>query len=72
MDVHRLPVGHRRGKILRYLWEYNAFFVLASIKVARMHARARFAAVQVNIRGGRLPEPEDNGVSYIKIPVNAV
>lgn len=29
-------------------------------------------SVQVNIRGGRLPEPEDNGISYIKIPVNAV
>ncbi|WP_370190859.1 MBL fold metallo-hydrolase [Qipengyuania sp.] len=29
-------------------------------------------SVQVNIRGGRLPAPEDNGVSYIKIPVNAV
>ena len=27
-------------------------------------------SVQVNIRGGHLPEPEDNGVSYIKIPVN--
>ncbi|GGC32473.1 MBL fold hydrolase [Novosphingobium marinum] len=29
-------------------------------------------SVQVNMRGGRLPDPEDNGVSYIKIPVNAV
>nr|WP_294847407.1 MBL fold metallo-hydrolase [uncultured Sphingomonas sp.] len=29
-------------------------------------------SVQVNIRGGRLPDPEDNGVSYIKIPLNAV
>lgn len=29
-------------------------------------------SVQVNVRGGRFPEPEDNGVSYIKIPVNAV
>lgn len=29
-------------------------------------------SVQINIRGGRLPDPEDNGVSYIKIPVNAV
>ncbi|WP_435417028.1 MBL fold metallo-hydrolase [Parerythrobacter aurantius] len=28
--------------------------------------------VQVNIRGGHLPEPEANGVSYIKIPVNAL
>lgn len=26
--------------------------------------------VQVNMRAGHLPEPEDNGVSYIKIPVN--
>ncbi|WP_265570922.1 MBL fold metallo-hydrolase [Sphingomicrobium nitratireducens] len=29
-------------------------------------------SVQVNIRAGHLPEPEDNGVSYIKIPVNAL
>ncbi|RFD21196.1 MBL fold metallo-hydrolase [Komagataeibacter melaceti] len=27
-------------------------------------------SVQVNMRGGNLPEPEDNGVSYIKIPVS--
>jgi glyoxylase-like metal-dependent hydrolase (beta-lactamase superfamily II) len=27
-------------------------------------------ALQINIRGGRLPEPEDNGVSYLKIPLN--
>ncbi|WP_439271537.1 MBL fold metallo-hydrolase [Pseudochrobactrum sp. HB0163] len=26
-------------------------------------------ALQVNIRGGRLPEPEDNGQRYIKIPL---
>ncbi|EDL48343.1 MBL fold metallo-hydrolase [Erythrobacter sp. SD-21] len=29
-------------------------------------------SVQVNIRGGHLPEPEENGVSYIKIPVNTL
>ncbi|SNT73793.1 MBL fold metallo-hydrolase [Paracoccus seriniphilus] len=29
------------------------------------------AALQVNIRGGRLPEPEDNGRSYLKLPLNA-
>jgi len=28
------------------------------------------AALQVNLRGGRLPEPEDNGCSYLKIPLN--
>ena len=27
-------------------------------------------AVQVNIRAGKLPAPEDNGVSYLKIPIN--
>lgn len=29
-------------------------------------------SVQVNIRGGHLPDPEDNGIRYLKIPVNAV
>ena len=28
------------------------------------------AALQVNIRGGRLPEPETNGVSYLRVPMN--
>ncbi len=48
VEVHRLPVGHKRGKIVRYLWEYNAFFLLASMKLARLHRRMRFVAVQVN------------------------
>ncbi|MEN3950174.1 MBL fold metallo-hydrolase [Iodidimonas sp. SYSU 1G8] len=29
-------------------------------------------AIQVNIRAGHFPEPEANGVVYLKIPVNAV
>lgn len=29
-------------------------------------------SVQVNMRAGRLPPPESNGVTYLKIPVNAV
>lgn len=29
-------------------------------------------AVQVNMRAGHFPEPEDNGMRYLKIPVNAV
>jgi glyoxylase-like metal-dependent hydrolase (beta-lactamase superfamily II) len=29
-------------------------------------------ALQVNLRGGRLPEPEDNGKRYLKIPLNAL
>lgn len=29
-------------------------------------------SVQINMRAGELPEPEDNGVRYLKIPLNAV
>jgi glyoxylase-like metal-dependent hydrolase (beta-lactamase superfamily II) len=29
-------------------------------------------SVQVNMRGGRLPEPEANGIRYLKIPLDAV
>ena len=29
-------------------------------------------SVQVNIRAGRLPAPDDNGVAYLRIPLNAL
>lgn len=29
-------------------------------------------ALQVNVRGGRLPEPEDNGMRYLKFPLDAL
>ena len=29
-------------------------------------------SVQVNMNGGRFPAPEDNGVSYLKVPLNAL
>ena len=29
-------------------------------------------SVQVNIRAGQLPPAEDNGVTYLKIPVNVL
>jgi hypothetical protein len=29
-------------------------------------------SIQVNIRAGHFPEPEDNGKSYLKIPLNAL
>jgi hypothetical protein len=29
-------------------------------------------ALQVNICGGRLPEPESNGRRYLKVPLNAL
>lgn len=46
--------------------------------VALRHARdatlelpaQMLAAIQVNVRAGNLPEPEGNGTSYLKIPLN--
>ncbi len=29
-------------------------------------------AIQVNVRGGQLPPPDENGVSYLRIPLNAL
>jgi len=29
-------------------------------------------SVQVNIRAGHMQAPEDNGIAYLKIPLNAV
>lgn len=29
-------------------------------------------SVQINIRAGEFPEPEDNGVSYLKLPLNSL
>ena len=29
-------------------------------------------SIQINMRAGEMPPPEDNGVSYVKIPLNAL
>jgi len=29
-------------------------------------------SIQVNVRGGNLPPPDDNGISYLRIPLNAL
>lgn len=29
-------------------------------------------SIQVNVRGGRLPPPDDNGIAYLRIPLNAL
>ena len=31
-----------------------------------------FPSVQVNVRAGQMPPPEENGVSYLKIPLNVI
>jgi hypothetical protein len=27
-------------------------------------------SIQINMKAGQLPEPEENGVSYLKLPLN--
>ena len=34
--------------------------------------RLLLPSIQVNIRGGRLPEPESNGTRYLKLPLNVL
>ena len=29
-------------------------------------------SLQVNMRAGRMPEPEDNGLRYLKVPLNGL
>ena len=48
VKVYRMPVSHQRGNIWRYLFEYNAFLFLASLKLLWLHLRHRFDAVQIN------------------------
>jgi glycosyltransferase involved in cell wall biosynthesis len=48
VNVHRLPLGHRRAGIARYLFEYSAFPLLAALRLTRLHLRRRYRVVQVN------------------------
>jgi glycosyltransferase involved in cell wall biosynthesis len=48
VTVHRLPVEHHRGTVLRYAWEYLSFACLAFLAVARLHLRKRFRVVEVD------------------------
>jgi glycosyltransferase involved in cell wall biosynthesis len=49
VTLHRLPVRRQRGgSRLRYLYDYFAFFLLATWAVTRLHHRKRYAVIQVN------------------------
>ena len=54
-----------------------------AVHVLNLHARTKrdatlempvliLPAVQVNIRAGEMPPKDENGVAYLKIPVNAL
>jgi len=49
----------------------DAFVEMRETRDAKLAMpRLIIPALQVNIRAGQMPEPEDDGVTYLKIPVN--
>ena len=44
----RIPIAHRRGSAIAYLFEYGVILVLATMLVAILHLRRRFDLIQVN------------------------
>ena len=48
VQVHRLPVQHRRGSPLRYAWEYLSFALLAFLRLTSLHLRKPFQVVEVD------------------------
>ncbi len=46
--ITRLPLGHRRAGVARYLAEYGAFFVAAAVLAAVRHLRRPYDLVQVH------------------------
>lgn len=51
----------------------DAFVAMRTKRDATLEAPVlMLPAVQANIRAGRLPEPESNGIAYFKIPINAI
>jgi glyoxylase-like metal-dependent hydrolase (beta-lactamase superfamily II) len=51
----------------------NAFVTLRKARDATLAMPALILpSLQVNLRGGALPEPESNGVRYLRIPLNSL
>ncbi len=65
--------AQRRDNIhLRDTVDEAAFVALRTARDRQLRVpRLIFPAMQTNLRGGRLPPPEANGVAYLKIPLNA-
>jgi len=61
-NVH-VGKGHSQADFIRMRTERDATLAMPTLILP---------SVQVNIRAGALPPPEANGVSYLKIPVNAL
>jgi len=48
VGVYRLPVRHIRAGLLRYLFEYTCFFMLASLFLSYLHIKMRYRVIEVD------------------------
>lgn len=48
VNVYRIPLTHKRGKILRYIYEYFSFFFLCSIVLSVLHLKKRYRIIEVD------------------------
>jgi glycosyltransferase involved in cell wall biosynthesis len=48
VNVYRLPLEHHRKGVLRYIFEYGAFFLLAFLKLSQLSLTRRYQAVQID------------------------
>jgi len=48
INVYRMPVSHQRGRMLRYIIEYGAFFILSFIKLTLLHLEKKYAIIEVD------------------------
>lgn len=48
LRIHRVPIRHRRRPLIRYPFEYAAFFFAALALVSRLALQRRYRAVQVD------------------------
>ena len=48
VTVYRLPLSHRRGGALRYVFEYGIFLLTAGVLATVLHLRRSYELVQVN------------------------
>ncbi|ANX04970.1 MBL fold metallo-hydrolase [Immundisolibacter cernigliae] len=64
--------AQRAGNIhLRDGIDLDAFVALRTARDATLPVpRLLLPAIQVNIRAGQMPPPDDNGTAYLKLPVN--
>ena len=57
---------------VRYGISENEFVAMRTARDAKLSMpKLIIPSIQVNMKAGALPEPEDNGTRYLKVPIDA-